>query len=66
LKPIIVDANGCVRDDDTMMFFNYRSDRMRQICQTFGKIGGAHPFEVAVERKNLVFLAFYQLFPFIW
>lgn len=36
-----------------MLFFNFRSDRMRQICQTFGKIDGQFPFEVAVERKNL-------------
>ncbi|KAL7751280.1 hypothetical protein RI367_003139 [Sorochytrium milnesiophthora] len=31
LKPIIVDADSTIRDGDTLFFFNYRSDRMRQI-----------------------------------
>ncbi len=56
LKPIICDKEGCIGDNDTLVFFNFRSDRMRQICQTFGKVGGSYPFEVPVERKNLVCL----------
>ncbi|KAJ2160180.1 hypothetical protein GGF46_002442 [Coemansia sp. RSA 552] len=36
LKPIIVNAEGCVKDDDTMFFFDFRSDRMREITQAFG------------------------------
>ncbi|EPZ36286.1 hypothetical protein ROZALSC1DRAFT_27880 [Rozella allomycis CSF55] len=45
LKPIIVDKNGVVKgkfclkqnkDDDAVLFFNYRSDRMREIVQAFG------------------------------
>ncbi|KAJ2722348.1 hypothetical protein GGI07_003372 [Coemansia sp. Benny D115] len=36
LKPIIVDADGVVRDQDTMFFFDFRSDRMREITQAFG------------------------------
>ena len=27
LKPIIVDKEGCLQDNDTLMFFNFRSDR---------------------------------------
>ncbi|PVU93394.1 hypothetical protein BB559_003290 [Furculomyces boomerangus] len=36
LKPIIVNTDGLVHDNDTMFFFNYRSDRMREITQAFG------------------------------
>ncbi|KAJ3065400.1 2,3-bisphosphoglycerate-independent phosphoglycerate mutase [Quaeritorhiza haematococci] len=50
LKPIIVDENGCIQDKDTMIFFNYRSDRMRQINQTFGI---KTPFETAKTPKDI-------------
>ncbi|KAJ2331208.1 hypothetical protein GGI00_003358, partial [Coemansia sp. RSA 2681] len=36
LKPIIVDSEGVVRDNDSMFFFDFRSDRMREITQAFG------------------------------
>ncbi|KAJ2805555.1 hypothetical protein H4R20_002047 [Coemansia guatemalensis] len=36
LKPIIVDEEGLVKDNDTMFFFDFRSDRMREITQAFG------------------------------
>ncbi|KAJ2744214.1 hypothetical protein GGI20_003146 [Coemansia sp. BCRC 34301] len=36
LKPIIVDGEGVVRDNDAMFFFDFRSDRMREITQAFG------------------------------
>ncbi|TRM64527.1 BPG-independent [Schizophyllum amplum] len=37
LKPIIVNGDeGRVKDGDTMFFFNYRSDRMREIVTVFG------------------------------
>lgn len=36
LKPIIVDKQGNVQENDTLIFFNYRSDRMREIVETFG------------------------------
>ncbi|KAK4989998.1 hypothetical protein LTR28_001522 [Elasticomyces elasticus] len=36
-KPIIVNGkNGRVQDDDTLFFFNYRSDRVREITQLLG------------------------------
>jgi 2,3-bisphosphoglycerate-independent phosphoglycerate mutase len=53
LKPIIVDKEGMIQDNDTLVFFNYRADRMREITQVFGKIGGSYPFSVKTERKNL-------------
>ncbi|KAI8319483.1 2,3-bisphosphoglycerate-independent phosphoglycerate mutase [Martensiomyces pterosporus] len=36
LKPIIVNEEGLVKDNDSMFFFDFRSDRMREISQAFG------------------------------
>lgn len=36
LKPIILADEGRVQDNDTLFFFNFRSDRMREINQAFG------------------------------
>ncbi|KAI7881844.1 2,3-bisphosphoglycerate-independent phosphoglycerate mutase [Lichtheimia hyalospora FSU 10163] len=36
LKPIILSDKGRVKDGDTLFFFNFRSDRMREINQAFG------------------------------
>ncbi|KRY48324.1 2,3-bisphosphoglycerate-independent phosphoglycerate mutase, partial [Trichinella britovi] len=36
LKPIIVNDEGRIKDDDTLIFFDYRADRMRQIVEAFG------------------------------
>ena len=41
----------CSTDDDTLFFFNYRSDRMREIVSVFGLPD--KPMEVDVP-KNLV------------
>ncbi|KAK6377480.1 hypothetical protein LTR64_000863 [Lithohypha guttulata] len=36
LKPIIVNKKGLVQDNDTLFFFNYRSDRVREVTQLLG------------------------------
>ncbi|KAI9021621.1 2,3-bisphosphoglycerate-independent phosphoglycerate mutase [Phycomyces nitens] len=36
LKPIILSDEGRIRDNDTLFFFNFRSDRAREISQSFG------------------------------
>ncbi|XP_006820372.1 2,3-bisphosphoglycerate-independent phosphoglycerate mutase-like [Saccoglossus kowalevskii] len=36
LKPIIVSEEGRVRDGDTMIFIDFRADRMREIVEAFG------------------------------
>lgn len=33
---MIIDKEGCIQDGDTLVFIDFRSDRMREICQTFG------------------------------
>ncbi|PNY28866.1 2,3-bisphosphoglycerate-independent phosphoglycerate mutase, partial [Tolypocladium capitatum] len=39
LTPIIVGGDeGRIKDDDTVFFFNYRSDRVRQITQLLGDV----------------------------
>ncbi|KAI6655231.1 2,3-bisphosphoglycerate-independent phosphoglycerate mutase [Oopsacas minuta] len=64
MQPIIVDMDGRIRDGDVLLFFNYRSDRMRQIVEAFG----INPqFETNVLAKNLHILCMTQYkedFPF--
>ncbi|KAF9042510.1 phosphoglycerate mutase [Panaeolus papilionaceus] len=54
LKPIIVDgAEGRIKDDDTLFFFNYRSDRMREIVSIFGDVEHPSEFEGFKLPQNL-------------
>ncbi|KAI0696889.1 cofactor-independent phosphoglycerate mutase [Cerioporus squamosus] len=49
LKPIIVNGDaGRIKDGDTLFFFNYRSDRMREIVTVFGLPD--KPMEVDVPK----------------
>ncbi|KAI0779042.1 cofactor-independent phosphoglycerate mutase [Trametes elegans] len=49
LKPIIVDGDaGRIKDGDTLFFFNYRSDRMREISSIFGLPD--KPIEIEVPK----------------
>ncbi|KAJ7624536.1 phosphoglycerate mutase [Roridomyces roridus] len=51
MKPVIVNGDeGRIKDDDTLFFFNYRSDRMREISAVFGLPD--KPMEVTIP-KNL-------------
>uniref|UniRef100_A0A9J2PGV5 2,3-bisphosphoglycerate-independent phosphoglycerate mutase n=1 Tax=Ascaris lumbricoides TaxID=6252 RepID=A0A9J2PGV5_ASCLU len=36
LKPIILNDEGRVKDNDTIIFFDYRADRMREITESMG------------------------------
>jgi 2,3-bisphosphoglycerate-independent phosphoglycerate mutase len=48
-KPIIVNGDeGRIKDGDTLFFFNYRSDRMREIVSVFGL--PEKPMEVDVPK----------------
>ncbi len=53
LKPIIVDERGMIGDNDVLVFFNFRSDRMRQFVQAFGL--GELPFTDS-ERPTDIFI----------
>ena len=50
LKPIIINEEGLIKDGDTVVFFNYRSDRARQLSQALGE---RPPFETLVIPKVL-------------
>ncbi|TFK67436.1 cofactor-independent phosphoglycerate mutase [Pluteus cervinus] len=51
LKPIIVNGDaGRIKDGDTLFFFNYRSDRMREIASLLGSV--ETPVELEIP-KNL-------------
>jgi len=36
LKPIILSKDGLIKDGDTVILFDYRADRMREIAETMG------------------------------
>ncbi|XP_028967083.1 2,3-bisphosphoglycerate-independent phosphoglycerate mutase [Galendromus occidentalis] len=50
LKPIIINEEGLIKDGDTVVFFNYRSDRARQLSQALGE---KPPFETSVIPKDI-------------
>lgn len=64
LKPIICNKDGLVKNNDTLMFINFRSDRMRQITETFGlKLN----FEAKTKLENIELFTMNQYkkeFPF--
>ncbi|KAJ7613188.1 hypothetical protein FB45DRAFT_1036711 [Roridomyces roridus] len=50
MKPVIVNGDeGRIKDDDTLFFFNYRSDRMREISAVFGLPD--KPMEVTIPKN---------------
>ncbi len=51
LKPIILGTEGRIQDGDTLLFFNFRSDRMREINQALGL--APPPFETEKIPKNI-------------
>ncbi len=53
LKPIILDEEGMIKDNDTLLFFDFRADRMRQIVESFAF---DPPFSTEQQPKN-VFIA---------
>lgn len=49
-KPIITDPNGRIKDDDTLVFCNFRADRARQLAEALG----IKPlFETSVIPKDI-------------
>jgi 2,3-bisphosphoglycerate-independent phosphoglycerate mutase len=65
LKPIIADERGVVQDGDTLIFFNFRSDRMREINQAMGI--APLPFQTDVVPKDIEIFTMTQYkgdFPF--
>ncbi|KAI8890236.1 2,3-bisphosphoglycerate-independent phosphoglycerate mutase [Backusella circina FSU 941] len=53
LKPIIVNEDGQIKDNDTIFCFNFRSDRMREIAQAIGI--PPCPFDSPVPKNLEIF-----------
>jgi 2,3-bisphosphoglycerate-independent phosphoglycerate mutase len=50
---------GCIRDDDAVIFFNFRADRARQVTRALAE-PGFDKFADAKRPKNLLFVAMTQ------
>ncbi|GAP90758.2 hypothetical protein SAMD00023353_5200990 [Rosellinia necatrix] len=66
LKPIIVGGDeGRIRDDDEVFFFNYRSDRARQITQLLGDVDRSPRPDFPYPKIHLVTMTQYKVdYPF--
>lgn len=66
LKPIIVGSQeGRIKDGDNVFFFNYRSDRVRQITQLLGGVDRSPLPDFPFPKINLVTMTQYKLdYPF--
>ncbi len=59
LKPTVIDPDGLVRDDDSLIFFNFRPDRARQITKAFVDPGFCD-FERDKINVHFVCMTLYQ------
>ncbi|PAV19914.1 cofactor-independent phosphoglycerate mutase [Pyrrhoderma noxium] len=65
LKPIIVSEDeGRIKDGDTLFFFNYRSDRMREIATIFGVEDKPIEIEVPKDLSITTMSRYNSDFPF--
>ncbi|KAK5661749.1 hypothetical protein OQA88_9850 [Cercophora sp. LCS_1] len=66
LKPIIAGGDeGRIKDNDTVFFFNYRSDRVRQITQLLGDVDRSPRPDFPYPKIKLVTMTQYKLdYPF--
>lgn len=67
LKPIIVGGDERrLKDDDTVLFFNYRSDRVRQITQVLGDVDRSVLPDFPYPKVNIVTMTQYKSdYPFL-
>jgi len=65
LKPIIINENGLIKENDTLVFIDYRADRMRQITETFGVEQHFDPPKAIPKNLKLITMTQYKKeFPF--
>ncbi|KAJ4388087.1 hypothetical protein N0V93_008692 [Gnomoniopsis smithogilvyi] len=66
LKPIIVNGpEARIKDGDNVFFFNYRSDRVRQITQLLGDVDRSPRPDFPYPKINLVTMTQYKVdYPF--
>jgi 2,3-bisphosphoglycerate-independent phosphoglycerate mutase len=59
ITPAIIDSSLSVQDGDTLLFYNFRADRMRQIVKTFADYE-IDDFPVERDLKDLTILTMMQ------
>jgi len=59
IKPIIIEGSKRIRDNDTVIFYNFRSDRTRQLVSAF-----LDPNFEKFKRKRLLNLDFITFIPY--
>lgn len=65
LKPIIVNRDGLIKENDTLVFINYRSDRVRQITETLGiQMNFESATKVPANLKLYTMTQYKKEFPF--
>ncbi|KAH6911298.1 phosphoglycerate mutase [Coprinopsis sp. MPI-PUGE-AT-0042] len=65
LKPIIVNGDkGRVKEGDTLFFFNYRSDRMREITSVFGGLEDVDGLTIPKDLGIFTMSQYKKEFPF--
>ena len=60
VKPTVLDAGGAIRDGDSVVFFNFRPDRARQLTRALGEDGFAEFDRGGAPRVRLTTLTEYQ------
>ena len=53
VEPTVLDKNGSIKNGDSVIFFNYRSDRARELTETFVNAEFA---EFAVEKMDKILM----------
>ena len=58
IKPIIIDKNGVIKDDDSVIWINYRADRSKQIVSTLTDVNFSEFKTINYNNLNV-----YTFFP---
>ena len=59
MEPILIDENGIIKDNDSVIFFNFRPDRARELTRAFTK-ENFEGFKRRRKLKNLHFVSMTQ------
>ncbi len=59
VKPTLIDKEGLIKSNDTVIFFNFRSDRAREITKAF-TIKKFHSFRRKFVKTNFICLTMYD------
>ncbi|MFB6108190.1 MAG: 2,3-bisphosphoglycerate-independent phosphoglycerate mutase [Haloplanus sp.] len=60
VEPTLVEGGPALRDGDALVFFNFRSDRARQLVRMLADVGPSWPFETDPPDVRLVTMTEYD------